>query len=116
MGSEGKRWTVNDRDGHPIYLTHERWQHIIDSTNHPEMEDYEAYLKKTIRDGRRRQEPLNPRKYRYTHAFKDLPDDSNHIVAIVMFGFDIDEQGKTTPDNFVATAFLKHIRIKGRKK
>jgi hypothetical protein len=31
----------------------------------------------------------------------------------VLFGFDVNEQGETMPNNFVATAFLKHIRLKG---
>ena len=113
MADAGKRWTVQDRYKNPIYLTQERWEHIIDGTNHPEMANYEEYLKTTIRRGRRRQEPLNPRKYRYYHSFEDLPDDVNHVVAIVLFGFDIDEQGRAGPNNFVATAFFKHIRLKG---
>jgi hypothetical protein len=45
MGDLGKRWTIQDQYGNPIYLTQERWHHIIDETNHPEMEDYEEYLK-----------------------------------------------------------------------
>jgi hypothetical protein len=113
MGNSGKRWTVQDRHGNPIYLTQEHWEHIVDETNHPEMEDYEEYLKTTIMKGRRRQELLNPRKYRYYHPFDDLPDDINHIVAIILFGFDIDEHGQTIPNNFVATAFFKHIWLKG---
>jgi hypothetical protein len=108
----GIRWTVRDRYGNEIYLTEERWAHIIADTNHPEMDLYEDYLRTTIRKGRRRQEPLNPRKYRYYYAFDDLPDDVNHIIAIVLFGFDIDEHGQTIPNNFVATAFFKHIWIK----
>jgi len=113
MAGSGKRWTVQDRYGNPIYLTQERWAHIIAANNHPEMEAYEARLKTTLEEGRRRQEPLNPRKYRYYHPFDDLPDDVNHIVAIVLFGFEIDEQGQTIPNNFVATAFFKHIWLKG---
>jgi len=115
MDSSGRCWTVHDRDGHPIYLTEERWEHIIEANNHPEMADYEKHLKQTIQQGRRRQEPLNPRKYRYVHPFDDLPDDTNHIVAIVLFGFDVDEKGTTIPNNFIATAFFKHIRLKGHK-
>ena len=113
MGSSDKRWTVQDRYGNVVYLTQERWEHIIDETNHPEMRDYEEYLKTTIKKGRRRQEPLNPRKYRYYHLFDGLPDDVNSVVVIVLFGFDVDEYGRTIPNNFVATAFFKHIRSKG---
>jgi len=112
MGNYGKRWTVKDRQGNSVYLTQERWEHIIDVTNHPEMEDYEEYLKTTIKKGKWRQEPLNPRKYRYYHQFDDLPDDVNHVVTIVLFGFDINEHGETIPNNYVVTAFFKHIQLK----
>jgi len=111
---EGKqRWVIHDRDGNPIYLTQERWQHIIDAENHPEMEDFEELLKITLRRGSRRQEPLNSRKYRYVDPFNNLPDGSNHIVAIVLFGFDVNERGQVTANNYVTTAFFKHIKIKG---
>ena len=113
MDGSGKRWIVQDRDGNPIYLTQERWEHITDATNHPEMVDYEAHLQTTVKNGRRRQDLLNPRKYRYVHFFDDLPDESNHVIVIVLFSFDIDEHGETTPNNFVATAFFKHIRLRG---
>ncbi len=33
----GIHWTVRDRYGNSIYLTNERWKHIIDPVNHPEM-------------------------------------------------------------------------------
>jgi hypothetical protein len=113
MTTFSKRWTVQDRYNNSIYLTEERWQHIIDDINHPEMADYEEFLKITVTQGRRRQEPLNPRKYRYYHYFDDLPDDVNHVVAIVLFGFDVDEQGQPISNNHIATAFFKHIRLKG---
>jgi len=113
VDGSGKRWIVQDRDGHPIYLTQERWEHITNAPNHPEMVAYEAHLQTTVKHGRRRQDLLNPRKYRYVHFFDDLPDESNHVVVIVLFGFDIDEHGKTMPNNFVATAFFKHIRLRG---
>jgi hypothetical protein len=105
-----RRWTVHDRDGNLVYLSQERWLHIVGSGNHPELEDFEEYLKTTIRQGRRWQEPLNPRKYRYVRAFDDLPDDSNHVVVIILFDFDVDDQGRTVSNNYVATAFFKHIR------
>lgn len=113
MDGSGKRWVIQDRDGNSIYLTQERWEHITDQTNHPEMMDYEDHLKTTLKKGQRHQEPLNPRKYRYYHFFENLPDDVNHVVAIVVFGFDVDEHGRTVPNNYVATAFFKHIRLKG---
>lgn len=112
MRNYGIRWTVKDRRGNSVYLTQERWKHIISEINHPEIESYEEYLKKAIKKGKYRQEPLNPRKYRYYHRFDNLPDDVNHVVAIVLFGFDIDEHGKAVPNNYVVTAFFKHIHLK----
>jgi len=115
MDDSGRRWTVQDRDGNAIYLTEERWRHIIGAENHPEVADFENHLKTTLRQGRRQQEPLNPRKYRYAFYFEDLPNEFNHVVVMALFGFDVDEQGRTVPNNFVATAFLKHVRPKGSR-
>ncbi len=66
---DGKRWTTHDTYGNRIYLTHERWKHITEPFNHPEMSAYEEHLKEAIRRGRRRQDPLNPRKYRCIRRF-----------------------------------------------
>lgn len=41
----GRRWTVRDRSGNEVYLTEERWEHIIEPINHPEMAAYEQQLK-----------------------------------------------------------------------
>jgi hypothetical protein len=54
------RWRVQDRFGNSIYLTQERWEHIIDPLNHPEMENYEEGLKETVQSGTRKQDSLNP--------------------------------------------------------
>lgn len=35
--NEGWRWSVQDRSGNLIYMTNERWQHIIAPDNHPEL-------------------------------------------------------------------------------
>ena len=104
---------MQDRYGNPIYMTEERWAHIVDADNHPEVADYEDLVQGTLRHGRRRQEPLNPRKYRYYRDFSKLPGEFNHIVVIVLFGFTVDEQGRSQANNYVATAFFKHIRRKG---
>ena len=40
----GKHWTVRDHYGNSIYLTNERWAHIIDPVNHPEMSDFDNHL------------------------------------------------------------------------
>ena len=64
-----RRWTIQDRYGYYIYLTEERWNHIIEDMNHPEIADYEEYIKDTIQTGRRKQDALNPQKYRYSKSY-----------------------------------------------
>jgi len=104
----GKRWTVTDRYGNQIYLTHERWEHITEAINHPEMMDYEEELKETIRLGNRTQDLINPRKYRYSKSFNHLAEYNTHIVTIVLFGFR-ERAGEVVANNFIVTAYQKEI-------
>ena len=105
----GQLWTVQDRYRNDIYLSQERWEHVIAPTNHPEMAGYEEHLKETIRTGYRKQDALNPQKYRYSKAFGDLPEDNTHIVAIVLFRFSEGEDGRPRPNNYVVTAYQKQV-------
>ncbi len=109
MNAEGKRWTVRDRQNHEIYLTEERWRHIIDPINHPEMSAYEAHLQETIQKGERKQDSLNPQKFRYSQAFADLVEDNTHIVAIVLFRFQVSRTGEMAPNNYIVTAYQKEL-------
>ena len=102
--TEPIRWTVQDRYGNSIYLTQERWEHIIESINHPEIEDYEAELKVTVQSGTRKQDTLNPQKYRYSKEFDNLPADNTHIVAIVLFRLQESGIGEIESNNFIVTA------------
>lgn len=105
----GRRWAVRDRYGNDIFLTHERWEHIIEPFNHPEMEAYEERLKETIRAGKRKQDFLNPQKYRYAKAFDGLAEDNTHIIAIVLFRFSEGQAGKPVTNNYIVTAYQKGI-------
>ena len=100
---------MHDRGGREIYLTAERWEHIIDPQNHPEMSAYEEHLKEAIRSGTRQQDSLNPHKYRYMKAFADLAANNTHLVAIVLFRFRTHEVGTLLPNNYVVTAYQKVI-------
>lgn len=104
----GKRWTVNDKYDNRIYLTQERWEHIIEPLNHLEMADCEAELQKTIQSGHRIQDPFNPQKYRYSVSFDNLAEYNTHIVAIVLFRFR-EEIGEIIPNNYIVTAYQKEI-------
>lgn len=102
-------WTVRDHYGNDIYLTHERWEHIVEPINHPEMSDFEGHLKETIQSAMRKQDTLNPQKYRYVKAFDDLAENSTHVIAIVIFRFSESKVGAPVPNNYIVTAYLKEI-------
>jgi len=104
----GIRWTVTDRYGNRVYLTEERWEHIIDAMNHPEMADFEEELKDTIRTGKRKQDTMNPQKYRYSKAFDHLAGHNTHIVVIVLYRFR-EQAGEIVANNYVVTAYQKEI-------
>lgn len=107
--ADGVRWRVFDRLGNPVYLTQERWEHITENDSHPEMEDFEEELKETIRQGRRRQVPVQPQKYEYSKAFDYLLENNTHLVAIVLFRLRENEQGRPVANNYIVTAYQKEI-------
>ena len=67
------KWTVQDRYGNAIYLTEERWEHILGSR--PELEPYFVQFLETLRTGRRTQDPLIPNEYHYYKRFDALLPD-----------------------------------------
>ena len=74
-------WKVIDRWKNEIVLTQERWEHIVD--HHWELEGCLNDVLKTIRVGKRKQEILDPQKFKYSCSFDDLPHNYTHIVVIV---------------------------------
>ena len=105
----GIRWVTQDREGNEIYLTQERWEHITNPANHPDMLAYENELKLTIQQGRRTQDEFNSQKYRYRQAFDHLPDDATHIIAIVLFRFRAEPGNRLATNNYIVTAYAKEI-------
>lgn len=98
---------VRDRLGNEVYLTEDRWEHILDA--HEEMVHHEEALRDTIRTGRRQQDPVKPHKYRYSLKYAGLPNKNVLVVAIVLFKYE--EVGTARwPNNYVVTGFLKHVR------
>ncbi len=102
-----KKWTVQDRYGNTIYLTEERWQHILESR--PEMEPFFEQFLATISTGRRRAETLIPNEYRYFKQFEELLPDNNHLIVKVVFKTQVDENGSYVPNNFVVTGWATYI-------
>jgi hypothetical protein len=106
-----QKWVVQDRYNNTIYLTGERWAHILESR--PELEHYFEQFLETLRTGYRTQDSLIPNKYRYYKQFDELLTENNHLVLIVIFKTQLDEQGHYTPNNFVVTGWANYLHSQG---
>jgi hypothetical protein len=107
------KWTVRDRWGHEIYLTEERWRHIVE--RHDELMGMLDEVLEALRQGRRRQEPLDPHRYRYRHLCTALPPEFSHIVVAVVFHHKEQPDGTTYPNNFVTSAWAVDIYSEGER-
>lgn len=94
---------VVDRWGNEIYLTDERWRHILET--HEEMIYFRQQLVETLRNGQRRQDRFDPSKYKYSKPFPDLLDDFTHIIVVVKFSQRRTTRGVERSNNFVLTAY-----------
>ena len=104
-----QRWTLNDRDGHAIYMTEERWQHI--TSKHFELVGHQNDVLNTIRQGRRRQERRDPQRYRYRRACFTLQNGDNRITVVVVFSFHQLPDQTTVANNFVTTAWGEYLPV-----
>lgn len=102
-----QRWTVRDRYGNTIYLTEERWQHILASR--PEMEPHFELFLDTLRTGRRQQDSLIANEYRYFKRHAELLPGNNVLVVVVIFRSGIDAVGRTVSNNFVVTGWANYV-------
>jgi len=105
------KWTVQDRYANIIYLTEERWHHVLESR--PELEPFFDEFLDTIRSGHRKQDAMIPNEYRYFKNFDNLLPENNHLVVIVIFKTRVDDKGNYISNNFVVTGWAKHIVPKG---
>jgi hypothetical protein len=97
----GRAWTTTDRYGNDIYLTWERWEHIIEF--HPEMEPFFEDIYLTVQRLRRRQDVLNPHKWFYVQwGIEGLEPWNNCIVVVVVY--------RPESERFVVTAYQDYIR------
>jgi hypothetical protein len=96
------RESVSDRWGNEIYLTDERWAHIVET--HDEMMDYRRHVLMTVRTGQRQQDRFDPTKYKYSKRFRDLLEGFTHLVVVVKFAWREGNEGQTA-NNFVLTAY-----------
>lgn len=91
--------SVQDRYGHWIYLTEERWQHICD--RHPEMEGYRGHVLDTVSRGGRSQDSVRPYVYLYNLDYLDLPLGNTTVIVVVRFGYN----RNGSENNFALTAY-----------
>ncbi len=106
-----KKWTIQDRYGNTIYMTEERWFHILESR--PELEPFFDEFLETIRTGHRRQDALIPNEYRYFRQIDELLPENSHLIAVVIFKIRLDDTGNYVSNNFVVTGWAKYIMPKG---
>jgi hypothetical protein len=98
-----RKWTVRDRFGREIYLTQERWDHILEG--HEELTGCLEDLLETLRKGRRRQVPADPSRYTYYWRCENLPEGFTHIVVAVAFKRIPLPDGTEMANNFVTSAW-----------
>ena len=92
------REEIQDRYGNTIYLTDERWEHVLE--NHPELDRNRAEVISTVRSGKRTQDPMIPYKFFYNKKFPNLSEDFDEIEVVVLFKWKNDQ-----PNNFILTAY-----------
>lgn len=88
-------------------MTRERWLHILESR--PELEPYLDQFLETLRTGRREQDPLAPNEYRYFKRFEELLPEHNHLIMIVIFRTQLNDDGDYVQNNFVVTGWANYI-------
>jgi len=99
-------WHARDRHGREIYLTQERWEHIVAS--HPDLDGRLEAVLETVRRGHREQDPILPYKYTYIHRYDELPD-FNCILVKVLFRTRVDNAGDQQPNDYIVTAWLTYM-------
>jgi len=89
---------IQDQFGNAIYLTDERWEHIVEE--HSELDGHRAEVLNTVRSGKRSQDPLIPNKFFYNKKLRQLIEDFDEIEVVVIFRWQDDK-----PNNFIVTAY-----------
>ena len=107
MTNYSDRGELYDRYGNKLYMTAERWLHAQEKR--PWLTDYLDQVLETIRRGRRRQDPLNPRKYKYYWPVSGLEPEYNHLIVVVLFNTQTDEAGHTISNSYVVNVWAVFV-------
>jgi len=89
---------IQDRYGNIIYLTDERWEHIIE--RHPEFTQHRTKILATVRLGKRRRDTFSLDTFYYNKTFHQLTGKLKSIEVVVIFRWQDDR-----PNNFIVTAY-----------
>jgi len=92
------REEVKDRFGNVIYLTDERWEHII--KKHSKLNGCRPEVLSTVRSGKRKQDQWFPDKFYYTKKIHALQGRIKEIEVVVIFRWKMNK-----PDNSILTAY-----------
>lgn len=89
---------IQDQLGNVIYMTDERWEHIVEE--HAELDGHRAEVLSTVRSGKRSQDPLIPNKFFYNKKLRQFIEDFDEIEVVVIFRWQHEK-----PNNFIVTAY-----------
>lgn len=109
-----RKWLVCNHRGREIYLTEERWNHII--SRHGELRDHLDDVLDTVRQGRRQQQSHDPQTYVYRFPCETLPLPFNGILVVVTFRFEHQEHDEIRPNNFIVSAWGIMMRGEGKRR
>lgn len=95
------REEVQDQYGNTIYLTDERWRHII--KRHRQLDGHRDKVLNTVRSATRKQDKLLFDKFYYEKSFPGLFGGRfTGIKVVVLF-----RRQNDRPNNFILTAYPK---------
>ena len=93
------------------FLSGERWRHAL--VKRPWLATHLEDVLITLRRGKRQQDPLNMRKYKYYWPCESLQPEFNHIVVVVLFAEESGEYGRATSNNYVVNVWAVYIYGEG---
>lgn len=89
---------IQDRYGNIIYLTDERWEHII--KYHPILNGHRVEVLSAVRSGNREQDPFSWEKFYYTKTIRHWKGRFKKIRVVVLF-----HKKNDKPNNFIVAAY-----------
>ena len=89
---------IQDKYGHAIYLTDERWAHIVE--RHPVLKSHKEKVLSIVRSASRSRHEFEWNVFLYRKAFAEVSPLHTHIEVAVIFDTKLGQ-----PNNFIVTAY-----------